>query len=99
MTTTSSRHPDAIVAALFIRGLLDLADVVCAARGVTRDEICGHTRTRAVAAARQELWWLIRNHPERRYSFSEIAHIVGRDHTTVAHGIAAHRRRQVQAST
>lgn len=97
MTTTRSRHPDAIVAALSVRGLLDLVDAVCAARGVTRHELCGHTRTRAVAAARQELWWLIRHHPERRYSFPEIARIVGRDRTTVAHGIAAHRRRQAQA--
>lgn len=93
MHTTTSHNPDAIVAALSVRGLLDLVDTVCRARGVTRRELCGQARTRAVAAARQELWWLIRNHPERRYSFPEIARLVGRDRTTVAYGIAAHRRR------
>ena len=98
MRTTASRDPDAIVAALSVRGLLDLVDTVCAARGVTRRELCGHTRTRAVAAARQELWWLIRNHPERRYSFPEIARIVGRDRTTVAHGVANHQRRQTSTT-
>jgi chromosomal replication initiation ATPase DnaA len=43
--------------------------------------------------ARQELWWLIRRHPERSYSFLEIARFFGRDHTTVLHGVAAHERR------
>jgi chromosomal replication initiation ATPase DnaA len=93
MSNVASRDPDAIVAALSVRGLLDLVDAVCAARGVTRRELCGTIKTRAVAAARQELWWLIRNHPERCYSVLEIARIVRRHHTTVAHGIAAHRQR------
>lgn len=84
---------DAVFTALTVRGLLDLADRVCAARGVTRHELCGRARTRAVAAARQELWWLIRNHPQRCYSFPEIASIVGRDPTTVLYGVAAHQRR------
>jgi chromosomal replication initiation ATPase DnaA len=86
-------HPDAIVAALSVRGLLDLADAVCARRGVTRSELCGSTRTKAATAARHELWWLIRHHPERGYSYSDIARIVRRDHTSVLYGIAAHQRR------
>jgi len=98
MSTTASQDPDAIVAALSVRGLLDLLDGVCATRGVTRRELCGNTKTRAVSAARQELWWLIRNHPERHYSFPEIARIVRRDSSTVAHGIAAHRRRHAPTS-
>ncbi len=97
MTTPMRADLNAIVAALSVRGLLHLADRVCVLRGVTRDELCGRARTRAVAAARQELWWLIRNHPERSYSFPEIARIVGRDHTTVLHGIAAHQRRHQAA--
>jgi chromosomal replication initiation ATPase DnaA len=91
---TLPTQPETIVAALSIRGLLDLLDFVCARRGVTRSELCGRARTQAVAAARHELWWLIRNHPERRYSYPEIARIVGRDTATVMHGIAAHQRRQ-----
>ena len=91
---TPSREPEAILAALSVRGLLNLVDTVCATRGVTRLELCWRDRTQAVATARQELWWLIRHHPERRYSLPEIARIVGRDRTTVLHGINAHRRRQ-----
>lgn len=84
--------PDSIIRQLSSRGLLDLADLVCARRGVTRDELCGRGRSRAVAAARHELWWLIRHHPERCYSFCQIARIVGCDHATVVQGVAAHHR-------
>jgi chromosomal replication initiation ATPase DnaA len=87
----------AVVDALQIRGLLDLVDTVCARRGVTRDELCGRGRTQAVAAARHELWWLIRHHPDRRYSYCEIAHLVCRDHATVLQGVAAHDRLQPQS--
>jgi chromosomal replication initiation ATPase DnaA len=89
--TTDSRS-GTIIHQLALRGLLDLADAVCVRRGVTRDELCGCGRSRAVAAARHEFWWLIRHHPERHYSFCEIARIVGRDHATVVHGVAAHQR-------
>lgn len=84
---------------LAARALLDLVDDVSARRGVTRQELLGRGRTRAVVAARQELWWLIRHHPERCYSFAEIAAIVGRDTSTVLHGIAAHQRRLPSAPT
>lgn len=89
-----SREADAIIASLAVRGLLDLADAVCKAHGVTRQQLCGRGRSRVASAARQELWWLIRNHPERRYSFLEIARMVRRDHSTIFQGIAAHLRRQ-----
>ena len=91
MATAS--NPSTIIHQLSIHGLLGLADAVCERRGVTRHELCGRRRTRAVAAARHELWWLIRQHPDRRYSYSEIACIVGYDHATIAHGVAAHQRR------
>jgi chromosomal replication initiation ATPase DnaA len=90
MTTASS--PSTVIHQLSIRDLLALADAVCARRGVTRHELCGRGRTRAVAAARHELWWLIRHHPERRYSYSEIARIVGFDHATILQGVTAHQR-------
>jgi len=86
-------HPDAILAALSARGLLDLVDAVCARRGVTPHELFGRRRTQAVAAARHELWWLIRHHPDRHYSWSEIARIVHRNPASVLHGVAAHQRR------
>lgn len=86
-----------VLAALHRRGLLELVDHVCVRRGVTQEELCGRHRTQAVTAARHELWWLIRHHPQRRYSYSEIARLVQRDHTTVLHGIAAHERRHAAA--
>lgn len=82
---------------LAARALLDLVDDVCARRGVTRNELLGRTRTHAIVAARQEFWWLIRHHPGRCYSYAEIAAIVGRDPSTVLHGIVAHQRRHRSA--
>ena len=35
---------------------------------------------------------MIRNHPERRYSYAEIARFVGCDHATILHDVAAHQR-------
>ena len=92
---SSATHSDAILAALAVRGLLQLVDAVCARRGVTRDELCGAGRTRAVASARHELWWLVRHHPERYYSYPEIARLFCRDPSTVVCGVAAHQRRYV----
>jgi chromosomal replication initiation ATPase DnaA len=91
MTTAS--HPDAVLAQLSLRGLRELVDDVCVRRGVTPQELCGFQRTQAVAAARHELWWLIRHHPQRCYSCSEIARIVQRDPASILHGVAAHERR------
>jgi chromosomal replication initiation ATPase DnaA len=85
--------PTAVLAQLKTRGLLDLLDDVCARRGVTPAELCGRGRSGAVASARHELWCLIREHPERCYSYPEIARMVGRDASSVVHGVAAHRRR------
>ena len=89
----SPTHSDAILAALAVRGLLQLVDAVCARRGVTRQELCGAGRTRAVASARHELWWLVRNHPERHYSYPEIGRLFHRDPSTIVCGVAAHQRR------
>jgi hypothetical protein len=88
----TSASPNSVLHQLLLRGLLPLADSVCERRGVTRVEICGRGRSRAVAAARHELWWLIRHHPERQYSFCEIARMLGYDHSSVIHGVAAHQR-------
>jgi chromosomal replication initiation ATPase DnaA len=82
-----------IIDALHVRDLLDFVDEVCRRRGVTREELCGRGRTQAVVRARQELWWQLRQHPERHYSLCEIGRLFGRDHSTVLHGIDAYRRR------
>jgi chromosomal replication initiation ATPase DnaA len=82
-----------VVERLEVRDLLELAREVCARRGVLLRDLCGDARSRSVSRARQELWWRIRHHPERHYSYSEIARLFDRDHTTVLAGIEAHRRR------
>jgi chromosomal replication initiation ATPase DnaA len=90
---STATRPDAVLDALCARGLRELLDAVCAHRGVTPQELCGPQRTQAVVAARHELWWLIRHHPHRHYSWSEIARIVQRDPASILHGVAAHQRR------
>ena len=95
MPPSPTSHPDAILVAPSAHGLLELVDTVCTRRGVTRQELCGRDRSQAVATARHELWWLIRHHPERCYSYSEIARLVHRHHASILHGIAAHQRRHL----
>jgi len=79
-----------IVDALRIRDLLGLVDDICHRRGVTRDELCGAVRTRAICRARQEAWWRIRHLPGHDYSYQEIGKLFGRDHTTILHGVHAY---------
>lgn len=81
-----------VVGALADRDLLDLVDEVCRTRRVTRDELCGRRRTKAIARARRELWWRLRNHPELHFSYEEIGRLFGRHHSTVLLGIRAHER-------
>lgn len=75
------------------RDLLELLDEICRHRAVTRDELCGRTRTKAVACARHELWWRLRQDPEVCFSFEEIGRLFHRHHPTVMHGVRAHQRR------
>jgi chromosomal replication initiation ATPase DnaA len=89
-------NPTDVTDRLRVRDLVDLVDEVCKRRGVTLDEVCGRTRSRAVSYARQEVWWRIRHHPERAYSYPEIARLFARDHTTIIAGISAHERRVSQ---
>jgi chromosomal replication initiation ATPase DnaA len=88
MTKTS-----AVIDALRVRDLLELVDHVCKRRGVTRHELCGRGRTQNISMARQEAWWRIRYHPERHYSYPEIAQLFARNHTTIMAGVYAHERR------
>lgn len=82
-----------ILESLNIRDLVGLLDEICRRRAVTRDEVCGRTRTNAVARARHELWWRLRNHPDISLSFEEIGRLFRRNHATVIHGVRAHERR------
>lgn len=84
-----------IFSALKARNLVALVEDVCRRRGVLIHEICSRSRSLNVSRARQELWWHIRNLPDRSYSYPEIARLFQRDQTTIRQGIAAHRRRQL----
>jgi chromosomal replication initiation ATPase DnaA len=86
-----------LVDGLHVRDLLELVAEVCKHRGVTLDEVCGRTRSRAVSYARQEVWWRLRHHPDRYYSYPEIARLFARDHATIIAGISAHERRVADA--
>lgn len=82
-----------IAAALRDRGLLPLAEQVCHRRGVTLHELCSRLRTQNVSRARQELWWQIRHHPQRHYSYPEIGRLFRRDHSTIKCAVDAFQRR------
>lgn len=83
--------------ALRARRLLHVAEEVCSERGVLLHEILGAARSRNIVRARHELWWRIRHHPDRSYSFPEIGRLFGRDHTTILAGIESHARRAATA--
>jgi chromosomal replication initiation ATPase DnaA len=91
-------NASSVVDGLRVRDLLALVGDVCKRRGVTLDEVCGRTRSRAVCYARQEVWWRLRHHPERFYSYHDIARLFARDHATIIGGVAAHERRVAAAS-
>lgn len=86
---------EAVVEDLRVHELLELVEDVRRRRGVALTELCGKSRTQNVAAARQEVWWRIRHHPERCYSLQEIARLFGRDHSTVRTGLLVYQRRQL----
>jgi chromosomal replication initiation ATPase DnaA len=40
------------------------------------------------------MWWLLKHHPERYFSYPDIAQMFRRsDHTTILSGVRAHERR------
>jgi chromosomal replication initiation ATPase DnaA len=59
---------------------------VAAAFNVHPDAVLGHSRNANVAAARQLLYWLLR---QDGMSYPVIGALVGRHHTTVIHGVRA----------
>ncbi len=92
-----AKSPAQVAHDLGARDLLSLVGDVCRRRGIARAELLGRIRTQSVSRARQELWWLLRHDPERHYSLLEIARLFGRDHATIAAGLAAHLRRRPRA--
>jgi chromosomal replication initiator protein len=65
--------------------LRDITDGVCTRFGLTREEIRGPARQRAVARPRQILMYLAREMTGQ--SLPQIGRYLGRDHTTILHGV------------
>ena len=65
-------------------------DYVCRRYGITRADIYGRSHSRKYAHPRQEVMWLAR---QAGLSFPQIGKALGRDHTSVLHGIRAHEAR------
>lgn len=55
--------------------------------GIDPELIQGHLRYRRIVAARHELWWRVKT--EYNYSYSRIARLAHRDHTTIMHAVAS----------
>jgi hypothetical protein len=93
MTTSRTGIALRTIAELTARDLLPIVRDVCRQHGVTLEEVCGTLRTRSIVLARREVWWRVRNHPERHYSVDDVSRIFGKGNSTVDEGIRAHARR------
>ena len=93
-TGPSAKPALAIFYRLHAHNLVPLLDEICQRRGVLVHEICGPARTLSVTRARHELWWTIRHHPERSYSFPELARLFRCDPSTILSGVRSHERRR-----
>lgn len=95
----SKRSTCDVIDDLRLRDLLQLVEEVAKRRGVLVEHLCGMERTLSISRARQEAWWHLRHHPERSYSFFEIARLFGRHHTTIMAGVSAHAYRLERDAT
>lgn len=66
-------------------------DETCAKYSVSKDSILAQVRFPEIVAPRQEVMWRLRT--ELGCSFPVIAKFLGRDHTTIMHGVRAHQLR------
>jgi chromosomal replication initiation ATPase DnaA len=90
-------HPADIARAARIADPLEpdarrLAQDWCAACGTTLDAMRRHNRQKGVAEARQGLMWVL--YHRAGLSYAAIGRALGRDHTTIIHGVAAEGRRR-----
>ncbi len=68
---------------------------VCAKHGVSWRELVSQRRAKPLVRARHEAYW--RCIAETRASYPQVARLFDRDHTTIMHGVNAHRRRGAAA--
>lgn len=90
---TQVRTPDEIIAHLSVLDLLDVVEDICRARGVRLSDVVQKDRHQSIVAARFAIFYALRNHPDRCYSWHDIARLWGCDHTSVMHGCAVHKKR------
>lgn len=64
-----------------------IADV-CAAHGMSRDELMGRSRHSPLVRARQEAMWRVKH--ETGWALTRVGRCFGRDHSTVLHGVRKH---------
>jgi len=62
-----------------------ITDIVCAARGVSRDQVTSYRRQLAASEARHIIAWIAARLTGK--SYSQIGRILGRDHTTIMNSI------------
>lgn len=70
---------------------LDRIALIAAKHRLNVDQIMSSDRRYRTSRARQEVMWTFR---QDGWSFPKIGALVGRDHTTVMHGVRAHMLRQ-----
>lgn len=78
--------------ALDERDLLDLCADLARQHGATVDEVLSPSRSPRVSHARQAIWYALRHHSERRYSYPDLGRLFGRDHSTIIYGVRAYER-------
>ena len=67
-----------------------IAQEVCAKHKITLKELQGDRRFKKYSTARREVYWRMRT--ELRMSLLDIARKMGKDHTTVLHGLRVYAR-------
>lgn len=90
------RAVEAALERLRVRGLHDEVAAACLRHGVTIEEVLDVGRMSSAVAARHECWRMLRDHPERHFSWPDLGWLFNRDHTTVMAGVKAARRRRLR---
>jgi len=93
-------HADvrSVLERLQTHGLLPLVEHVCQLRGVTTLQVCSRARTQNLARTRHEIWWRMRQLPDRHYSYAEIGLLFGRNHSTIKCAVDAFQQRSARHS-
>lgn len=92
MTTSPDPTAPALPSVLHRAALLELLlDTASEATGFERDEIIGPNRAGRWSDARHVIWYVLRD--DHSWLLSEVASAFDRNHSTIAHGAEAARRR------